>query len=725
MTFLNPLVLFGLLAAAIPIILHLFNLRKLKTVEFSTLQFLKELQRTKMRRVKIKQWLLLALRTLLIIAVVMAFSRPALRSSLAGFGTVSSHARTTAVVLLDDSPSMSVRNEKGQLFAQAKEATKTILELLKEGDEAYLVPLSQIRRTAAFSSSHDVSVLKTALEQADLSYDHVPYREAVGVAAKLLAESRNVNRELYLVSDGQATQFVYNASDTANLFDDRAKVFVVDVQSGGRMPQNVGVTNVEVLSRILARDKPAVLRVTVHNSGPSAVRGALLSVYIDGERVQQQSLDIPDGGSVSPVFVVTPKRSGMLTGYAQLEDDALEADNRRWFVLNVPQSIAVLCVGGSANDTRIPALALSLDRDSVSQGLFDVQSIPETQLASQDLRRNDVMVLANVRDFSTGEAERIEQFVAAGGGVILFPGPGTDIENYNAVLFRRLGIPPVRPAPPIHPDAAAQTSFLSFSTIDFDHQLFAGLFEQSQGKSKTPAIESPRVFTTITPNIGQTGTPLIVLSDGTSFLTEYRHGAGTVLLFSVEAATTWSDFPLKPIFVPLLYRSGQYLAQGASVPSLIIGEQARVPLRLKRRVENAAFVLRSPSGIEERIVPTLQAGTGTPVFASSSITEPGIYELREQGSSAQSEVLLALPANIAAQESDLRRVDPEAIERFFAGLGVLQEQVRSLPAGDDISRSVLESRYGVELWKLFVLLAIAFALAEMVVARTFAESKVE
>src|SRR4030066_1542341 len=106
MTFLNPAVLFGLLAASIPILIHLFNLRKLKKIEFSTLSFLKELQKNKIRKVKLKQWLLLALRVLIILGIVFAFARPALRGTTIG-GTAST-AKTTAVFILDDTFSMSV-----------------------------------------------------------------------------------------------------------------------------------------------------------------------------------------------------------------------------------------------------------------------------------------------------------------------------------------------------------------------------------------------------------------------------------------------------------------------------------------------------------------------------------------------------------------------------------------------------------------------------------------
>ena len=110
MTFLNPFVLIGLAAAAIPVLLHLLNLRKLKTIEFSTLRFLKELQKTKIRRLKLRQIILLILRTLIVVFTVLAFSRPAIKSTLPGLGT---HAKTSVIILLDNSFSMDASDEGG------------------------------------------------------------------------------------------------------------------------------------------------------------------------------------------------------------------------------------------------------------------------------------------------------------------------------------------------------------------------------------------------------------------------------------------------------------------------------------------------------------------------------------------------------------------------------------------------------------------------------------
>ena len=122
MTFLNPLVLLGLTAAAIPVILHLLNLRKLKTVDFSTLRFIKELQKTSIRNLKTQQIILLILRTLIVICCVLAFSRPTIESSIPVIG---SHAKTSIIVILDNTLSMDVSDAGGNRFAKANPSKKS------------------------------------------------------------------------------------------------------------------------------------------------------------------------------------------------------------------------------------------------------------------------------------------------------------------------------------------------------------------------------------------------------------------------------------------------------------------------------------------------------------------------------------------------------------------------------------------------------------------------
>src|SRR5689334_4290742 len=132
MTFLNPLALFALAAASFPVLFHLFAQRKARRLEFSSIRFLKQLEKSSMRKVKLRQILLLILRTLLIAALVFAFSRPALRGTSASF-LGSSHANTTAVILFDNSASMARRTANGSLFKQAQDAAMHVTEALEEG----------------------------------------------------------------------------------------------------------------------------------------------------------------------------------------------------------------------------------------------------------------------------------------------------------------------------------------------------------------------------------------------------------------------------------------------------------------------------------------------------------------------------------------------------------------------------------------------------------------
>ena len=172
MVFLNPAVLFGLIAAAIPVVLHFLNLQKLNRIEFSTLAFLKELQKTKIRKLKFKQWLLLFLRILLILLLVSAFARPTLESYTIG-GT--SAAKTSSVFLVDDSFSMSLVKGNGSQFNKEKEIIKDILGSYEQGDEALILFttnvqdqkfLSDLQNTNEEINSKEISVKKTDFNHA-------------------------------------------------------------------------------------------------------------------------------------------------------------------------------------------------------------------------------------------------------------------------------------------------------------------------------------------------------------------------------------------------------------------------------------------------------------------------------------------------------------------------------------------------------------------------------
>src|ERR1035437_7741061 len=202
MTFLNPFFLFGLAASSLPVLFHLFARKKSRRVEFSSLRFFRKLEKTSMRSVKIRQILLLIVRTLLITALVLAFARPALKGYLGSFFG-SSHANTSMVFLVDNSASMSRSDDRGELLKQGKEAAASLVAALGEGDEATVIPLASIERGKEYRPMHTRRDVLDAINQIRTADRGATLPDGLRMASAVLAQSHNVNKEVYLFSDAQ------------------------------------------------------------------------------------------------------------------------------------------------------------------------------------------------------------------------------------------------------------------------------------------------------------------------------------------------------------------------------------------------------------------------------------------------------------------------------------------------------------------------------------------
>jgi len=719
MTFLNPLVLFGLVAAAIPVILHLLNLRKLRTIEFSTLTFLKELQQTKIRRLKIRQILLLVIRTLLVVLLVLAFARPALQGSLVGH--IGTHAHSSVVFIFDDSFSMKAADEYGELFKQAKETAGRLIDLLNEGDEAFLIKLSDLPQATVEPATHDFNALRTMIRESHVSAIRRPVEDAIRLSAKLLAESKNANKEVYIISDLQRTLFpvdrIQGQSRTPALFDDRVRFFVADI--GTKVAPNAAIDSVEVTTKILENNKPATVYASVRNFSGSALRNYVVSVFLDGVRAAQGNVQVEPWGSAPVNFTLTPKRAGFLRGYVELENDALDEDNTRFFTMSIPKRVNVTISSNTKDEARYPLLALESNTGEGENSLLNVQHVESQKFSFVDLKNVDVLVLMGTKSFSSGTIDRIRDFVERGGGLILFPGSDFQPNDFNAGLLPALSVPPVEAVMSF--DAQ---STISFQNVDFDHPLFATVFEKSWkgAQSNKRAIESPAILTVVKRQTGIQGRSIITLSDGHPFLSEHNAGEGRILFYSVAPVPSWSDFQLKGIFVPLMYRSVLYVSsREQSQASSTVGDEAFIRLPGNATTTGTGqFTLVAPDGSEEYVRPSGTASSQGRKTAVSSegrwiqrkLMSPGIYEVRS-GSTPVS----VLAVNVDARESDGRRISGDELSEFWKRFGIQSTFIHSLGHGEQLQSAVMQSRFGVELWKYLVGLALLLALLEMIVAR--------
>ena len=738
MTFLNPILLFGLAAALVPLVLHLLTLRRLRTIDFSSLRFLKELQKSSIRRIRFQQILLLILRTLLMVFLVLAFARPALRGSFAAIG--GGEAASTTVILLDDSPSMEVRDERGTSFSRALQSAQRIVDLARDNDHLSLVPLSTTAGSAALPGRTTRTSAHAFLADAHPSSVSVPFRHALMRVNELLAASTDANHEVVIITDGQATQFGGTVAgehldtrrplpgepatqqggtlrnDTTGRFDPLARLFVL--MSPPSHHGNAGILDAEILTRIVAGNRPVRLSAQVGNFDQGALHGAVTSVYLGSDRVAQRSVDLPPEGVTAQEYEFSPRRRGIVGGYVEIQEDLFEPDNRRYFTLDIPRTISVLLAGPVQASTTLPHLALSLAGDSILAGYLATQQMTTAEIPSVDLGTFDVLILCGVKSLSRAAVQNISAFVRGGGGLILFPGPDDPPDAYNNELLPALGLPPVAGSPTIQ----SGESFLSISTIDYAHPLLEGMFGERPGiRKRAPAIESPRIRTSLPLTTGSSGSAIITLSNGRPFLSETPVRSGRVLFFAVEAGLGWSDFPVKGLFAPLLHRAVLYLSMRSTAGQpLLTGEQLRIASRLREFTERDVFFLVRPDGSRRRVVPAVTAGTGMAIFDGGIADEPGVYAVLQDSSGqkgAVERILAAAAVNIPREESDLRpAADSDSIP-LWKSVGIDPSSVRFVATGEAAAESIRLSRYGVELWQWCLILALLCALAEMVVGR--------
>lgn len=679
MAFLNPLILLGLAAAAIPIVVHLFNFRRPERVDFSTLRFLRELEATAMRRVRIRQWLLLALRTLAIVFLVLAFARP---TRTADAGVFEEGAAQSLVLVLDNSRSMTLRDAQGALIDQARALGATVIEATGQGDERTVLPVAtppEYRPVPYVTAGPALDAVAALGPLAGAE----PLTAAVARAGSLLEGAAHVRKEIVVVSDLQAATFTDSAS--AALPED---VAVTLLPLGARPQVNTAVTDVRVVSRIIEPGRPVEVAATVVRYGGNAgTVGASLS--LEGQRVSETAVDVVPDEPQTVTFTVTPPARGWLGGEVRIEEDAAPWDDARYFALRVPPPPRVLVVRGDGQRADLVTLALGV---TAERGGVVLNEIAEGALPGADLSRYDVVALVGPASLG-GAAGRLEDFVARGGGVLAFP--GTEPEALNPLL-QAVGGGRIDGVV----GEAGGASIGSTTDVDLDHPLFAGVFDQS-----SPTLERPdvRQAARYRPAGGDEST-LIGLQAGPPLLQEIRRGDGRVLLFGVAPDLDWSDLPQRGLFVPLLYRSVATLAAGASVADadeLAVREGGSV--RVEGIDAGQPLRLVGPDGVAVTPVQRTVPG-GVVLDVDDAVAEAGLYRVL-QGD----RVLRTVAVNEDPRESDPAALDAAAAARQL-------EQITGRPvrvvAGTDALAREGEQRGGVPLWTVFLALALACLLAE-------------
>ena len=693
MIFLNPAVLFGLLAASIPVLIHLLNLKKLKKIEFSTLSFLKELQKTKIRRIKLKQWLLLALRILIILLIVFAFARPTVKSISIG-GTTSA-AKTTAVIILDNSFSMSVITAKGSYFNQAKQAAKNILEQFQEGDEVALL-LTSGNDPSSMRTTTDLTTIKKELDDAQISYVSKPLNNSIVTAAQILGSSQNFNKEVYILSDLQKDRLTNDKSEISDLnkmFGKNTRLYTIHFDK--KDITNLAVTDFEPANQIFEINKPISFSATVTNFSSLPVENSVASLFINGSRGAQQSISLNPGESTRLSFETNLKTTGLLDIFVELEDDDILQDNRRYYQIYVPEKISIALFTDNPGDAKFVKLALQGTESSETITISERGLSQISILNSEDFDAVIIIGSESITDY-----QALNNYIDKGGSVLIMPGSGSSLMKFKQ-LCAQLNLP--------QPEISAgkindNRSPVLFDKVDLQHPIFNNLFDQ---KDKTK-VEPAEVYYYFKIVPGGRGLNIISLADNSSFFSEYRTAKGKILLFASAPDLGWNNFPLKALFAPLITKSVFYMTskikEGESAiagnDELINIGKAVVPQIKIERPDNSTEIINTDSLHNKDYLTyrnTNLAGNYK-FFSGDNLIDYA---------SVNTEPLESNPAELSNSEFEdyLKQINFEG--KYF-----------SVSPGDNIQNIIYQARFGSELWRFFLTIALILAIIEMIIARS-------
>ncbi|MFN0198009.1 MAG: BatA domain-containing protein [Planctomycetaceae bacterium] len=677
MEFLNPIYLAGLISAGIPLLIHLRRSRRTKTMSFSTTRFFTPQFLQSYRMSRLKEYWLLAARMLLFALLAMALAQPLLLPSSGRHWFGGSRA---VVIVLDDSASMGYVENGESLFDRARKSARDILDQLGSGDQASFVLAGRRAEgpQVLFQElTSDLVNVRQALEQSyvtDLA-DDVP--QAMRRAEQIAEASTAASREIYIFSDMQHV----GREDSAVAGDAQANDvlhFFVSVRP--KDPHNHGITAVQYLaSRPMvgvpfeirphlhfdqtllnvapaAEQKPPAGTPAEQGTAPSSV--ARLELFVDDKKVAEQPVLSPGQTRWTvPRLRHTFESGGWHTGYVQLTGDSFAADNRRHFAFEVVDQVSVLAVNGAPSSIprsdELYFLKTALAASAAAGSSLTIHTIlPEAILQTQ-LDNYDTVILANVGTLPADAVLQLEQWVDRGGTILQFLGDRT-----VPAFFAEYWSNPTRlhgglfggKITTVQGDPASENPLARIGEVDSTHPALASFADD---ESHLMAGVHFSAWWHLDPGDSR----ILMTNDlGEPLLCEKSFGKGRTLLFTSACDRDWSNFPVRPAYLPWVYRLLGSLAQKNAVQSFqLAGDDLPLPTSTTAGLTN--WVIEGP---DETVGYPVSTGDVETPLVFRETWRAGSYRLHPAN---QTEESIFVAVNLDPYESNLTYLKEQHAEQ--------------------------------------------------------------
>ncbi|HSF57656.1 MAG TPA: BatA domain-containing protein, partial [Candidatus Binatia bacterium] len=432
--FLYPLYLLGLVAASLPILIHLLNRRKLKRIRFPAVRFVLLSQKRISRSYRLRHWLLLALRTLAVVLLALLLANPIFQT---GAGLFAGGGPVSLVILLDNSLSMTW-SANGNSFKQAKEAARLLISSLQDGDRAVLIPTS-ITGREPFRLKNEKEVLTKELDRIEISDGTANFSAALSKAYELLTEPAG-QKEIRLITDLGLTGWDQFSISSLKQYD--PSVPLKTIRTGKqRQPFNGTIKEIRLGGQGVGVNLPLRIEASLANFGGSEIKDVLVQLIIDGQAKEQKLTSIPAHGEAAVTFQTHLTRPGSHAGQVLLKKEGLAGNTTAHFALDAQDKLKVLVIDGDPQTSLVQSESFFLIRALNHAGEQDsslylpTEIIPDG-LNSASLDPYQVVFVCNVSAIPDAFLPKLQKYLRQGGGLFIFGGDRVQMENYNLKLVQ-------------------------------------------------------------------------------------------------------------------------------------------------------------------------------------------------------------------------------------------------------------------------------------------------
>jgi hypothetical protein len=515
MQFKHPEILYFLFLLVIPILVHLFQLRRFKKEYFTNVHFLKELAIQTRKSSRLKKWLLLLTRLFLLACLIISFAQPFFQAK------DSKGITNEMFIVLDNSFSMQAKGKQGELM---KRAVQELLENVPENQTFSLITNSE-----TFWNT-DIKSIQRELQ--NLKYSASPF-VLDNLMAKIKSRKSPYNKDIVIITDavGLQPKQLKNIDSTSNAY------FIIPK---AEQKNNVAIDSVFIQQ---ALDNFYEIGIKLSSYGDNE-KDIPISLYNNKKLVAKTIVNF-EGKEKSINFTI-PK--GDFNGYAAIDDNALQYDNQLFFSISKPQKMNIVSIGQPEKSSFLKKIYS--DNEFIFNN-FDLKTLDYNILEKQD-----AIILNEVPEVPQALQTTLKTFVEKGGNLIVIPSSESSISNLNSLMgnFGKIQF------------KSLENGEKLVTKIAFNHPLYSTVFEKKTDNFQYPNVSSAYSISSTYPSI-------LSFEDQNAFLTAIQNPVSSVYVFSAPLNKNNSNFQNSPLIVPTFYNMA-LSSQKTGISALTIGENS-------------------------------------------------------------------------------------------------------------------------------------------------------